>query len=123
MSGFGQAGFQVLDVHRSEDRIIAVGAAAVKICDRNPNRVRLDLIAAGDNVDILYIDKDSRVTAAAYDDPIPIGETITYGMEDKGEKWAISETAAQQICVREYIQKAGVPSSPILKQPSNVQNI
>lgn len=118
MSGFGQAGFTVLDVHIGEDRIIAVGAAAVQLCKRNPNRVRLDIIAAGDNVDTIYIYKDTRVTAAAYDDPIPVGEILTYGFEDKEAKWAISETAAQQVCVREYIQKAGVPVSPLIKVAS-----
>lgn len=118
VSGFGQAGFTVLDVHISEDRIIVVGAAAVQLCTRNPNRVRLDIIAAGDNTDTIYVAKDTRVTAAAYDDPIPVGEIISYGKEDKEAKWGISETAAQQVCVREYIQKAGVPTSPILKPVS-----
>lgn len=115
MSGFGQAGFTVLDVHVGEDRIVAVGADAIQLCTRNPNRVRLDIIAAGDNMDTIYIAKDTRVTAAAYDDPIPVGEIITYGKEDKEAKWAISETAAQQVCVREYIAKAGVPTSPLIK--------
>lgn len=109
--GFGQAGFQVIDV-KIVERTVTIGATAIALFRRNPNRLMVDLIAGEDNIDNIYIDDTSGLTTTTYEDVIPIGMPVRFSRHDKREKWAISGTAAQNLTIREYIYQAGVPAWP-----------
>jgi len=108
---FGTAGFTVLDVRVKEPAAIAVGATAIQLCYSDSNRLKAEVKGADDNVDNIYIYHDNRVTNAIYYAIIPPGEILEVGPEDKREIWGVSDTAAQSVTVREFINQPGVPAN------------